>query len=157
MRVARRLLHRTIGAAAEEAGVHWQAWYLQECGCYERILPAIESFFDKKDAGGKLQEEYREFVKSRRLQFNQNYSARHLPKVNSNISPIELFRAQIGVNRTSFAKRICIQPAHLYRLERGLAKYLPEQVVDAFQEIGFTLEDIDEFNERQEDFYLSRK
>lgn len=154
VRLARLSLHKTIAEAAELANVDWQFWYLTECGCYERISESIVTFLNRNFITGELQESYSEYRKRRQQCFGQDFPTLHtLPLVNSSVSPIESLWEALGIPRTAFAKSLCIQPAHLYRLKKGMCKELPKAVVEALRQAGMSEDNIDELNERQTDFY----
>ncbi len=158
IRAARVELGYKLNKFAELCGVHEQALYLNECGVYIDILPAVLEVFVKHGyLQVTLRTEYREFQKERRAEFALEYNFQD-PNIIGPImlskAPIVTFRTNLGLSRQAFAKRLLVQPAILYKLEHGQARHLPQQLVDALEEAGMSSDIIDELNERTEDFYF---
>lgn len=155
VREARTRIHRTIAEAAESAGVNWQTWYLTEAGCYEHIPPAILHFIVGQGVGELSQENYTRFRERKQREFgsSHNQALQTLPPVCVSSSPLESLWKAVGVSRSEFAKSLCIQPAHLYRLQRGQAKELPASVIQALLTAGVPQDIVEELNERQQEFY----
>lgn len=51
-------------------------------------------------------------------------------------NPIVGLRSQLQLSRMGFAKSFCLHPGLLYRVEQGISKELPRQLVDALREAG---------------------
>src|SRR5215213_4853163 len=67
IKAARSKAGLTLAQASSEAGVHLQAFFLQEQGVYPEILPAIQSWLVLHEYDIKIAtEEYHEFQKAKR-------------------------------------------------------------------------------------------
>ena len=155
VRKARKQLNKTVQQAADGADIHWQAWFMTECGCYNDIPPKIASYLANN--GLTIDgEEYTEFRKSQQRDFGELFAIgeRGLPPASLSQPPIRAYREHIGVrSRTSFAKGLCVQPALMYRLENGQVKYLPDQIYQALLVAGLSTEDADELDERTTEYF----
>lgn len=154
VRVARNRLAKTIDEAADAAGVHWQAWYLTECGVYNDVPPSINSYLRKNDVAIDGAD-YTKWRRSRQREFGERHSLATigLPEPSSRICPFLSFREWIGISRLELAKSLCVQPAVLYKLETGQSRHLPQQLAEALEVAGLPVELIDELNDRTEEFY----
>lgn len=155
VRVARQKLARTIEEAAEEANVHWQAWYLTECGVYNDVPPAIADYLAAK--GRPVDDDaYTWFRENQQRKFGNHYFRNFkLPEPDLRVAPIKALRDEIDVSRLHFAKSLCVQPALLYKLERAETRALPSQIRAALLTAGLTHEQVEELNERCIEFYES--
>jgi len=155
VRAARQSLGKSIHKIAQEAGVHEQAWYLTECGCYARIPPKIVKFL--KHRVTLDHSAYEEFRKQTQRLFGQAYLTPYqLPEVSIKLPPLEAFLQANGIpNRTFFAKAICVQPSLVYRTLLGDARELPSQIREALREAGVEEDDVYELNERTIEYYES--
>lgn len=156
VRRARKKIGKSVEQASKEAGIHWQTWYLTECGCYSAIPPAITGYFRRKDLP-VLNEDYQSFRLASQKEFGfQNLLNKGLPPFHSGIAPIQAFREHCGIDsRASFAKGLCIQVALMFKLEHGNVRFLPRQVYDALINAGLPVEDVEELNERTQEHYES--
>lgn len=156
MRIARKQLGKTVQEAASGAGIHFQAWYLTECGVYNDIPPKIDSYL--YSFGFLLKsEEYTAFRQANQRKFGEIYLiGKGLPAVSNLTSPIKSYREHVGIrSRTFFSKGLCVQPAHTYGLEKGSIKNLPTQIVDALVMAGVPKDDVEELDERTQVYYES--
>lgn len=155
VRTARRSLGKSISKIAHEAGVHEQAWYLTECGCYSQIPPKIRLFLQHRTELNL--EEYQTFrIQTQRL-FGEAFLSKYkLPEATIRLPPLEAF-IQINEipNRTFFAKALCVQPSLVYRTLLGSARELPSQIREALKEAGVSEDDVYELNERTIEYYES--
>lgn len=155
VRTARRSLGKSIGKIAQEAGVHEQAWYLTECGCYARIPPKILNFLKSRTSVDV--EAYEEFRKQTQKMFGKLFLKNYvLPEASVRRPPLDVF-IQINdiPNRTFFSKAICVQPSLVYRTLLGEARELPSQIREALRNAGISEDDIYELNERTIEYYES--
>ena len=139
IRVARKARGLTLRKMAAEAGVHVQALYLNECGCYPTILPDILRYM--VDVLGSENTEvsraYDTFVLEKRVQFGNShamsdYTLGHLGE--PRIHPFIAFRDSLELSRLGFAKGACVQPAVLYNVENCRCKRVPGQLIEALQD-----------------------
>lgn len=156
IRLLRHRLGKTVQAAADEAGIHWQAWYMTECGCYNDVPPKI-SIYLKGKGYGFSDEDYQNFRLVQQRIFGEEYLKRKgLPAPTLAVPPITEFRKYHGIrSRTSFAKGLCVQPALLYKLEHGMVKYLPDQLYQALLQAGLPVEEVEELDNRTTEYYES--
>lgn len=154
VRKARRSRGRTIKKIAGEAGIHEQAWYLTECGCYQKIPPKILRYFSKHGVPIDITA-YDDFRLRTQARFGENYFQPYIiPPASTSQPPLISFIEANGVdNITFFAKAACIQPSLLYRVTVGSAKQLPTQVRKALANFGLDPDDIYELNERTIEYY----
>lgn len=151
-------MHRTLVQCAAASGVHWQVWYLTECGCYEQIPKRIRQYLSHRLAEryDDVEEKYRTYQRISRenarelLQANQE-----LPQSSLTYQPFRAYRETIGVSRAYLAKILCVQPAILYKLESGRSRNLPESLTRALKEAGLPVEIIEELDARTEEYYES--
>lgn len=149
---------KTIDQIAKDASVNAQGWYLTECGVYADPLPAIVSYLIKRGhSGTDLYREYREYVQNRRSGFGERHNCDPaelwLPASSLKQPPTTSFRQALGFSRMAFAKELCVQPALLYKLERGQKAKLPQQLSEALAEAGFSERLIEELDERVREYY----
>lgn len=154
VRIARKRIGKTVEGAAAEAGIHWQAWYLTECGVYNDVPPAIDEYFYQRGYI-LIGSEYNEFRCRNQRDFGLLYLVnKGLPPVDNSVSPMTSYREWVGCrSRSFFAKGLCVQPAVLYLLELGKCKTLPGQLRSALLIAGVSEEDVDELDSRTEDYY----
>jgi DNA-binding XRE family transcriptional regulator len=150
--------HKTLMEFAAEAGIHFQALYLNECGCYPTILPALMALMTRKYQQDKLtlQNKYDMFVIKKRMEFADKHKPYAWPEVDVSRSPVEMFRKALGYSQIGFAKAICIQPTILYKVERGKSINIPESIKHAFKILQIPYEMVEEFNYRQQEFSNER-
>lgn len=152
IRQARVAIKKTIGEAAEGAGVNWQTWFLTENGCYEDIPGRIIDYLGRINVST---EEYFAYRESKQKEFGEshNFDSIGLPPVDLNLSPIESFRKSLGKSRADFAKSLATQVAHLYNCEKGRCRFIPSGLRDALLTAGLPMSLVDELDERQQEFY----
>lgn len=156
VRQARQQVHKTIAEASEEAGVNWQTWFLTENGCYEEIPGRIVDYLGRMNLAA---EEYYRFRESKQRDFGEkfNFAELELPPVDLRYSPIQLLREKLGKSRTDFAKSMAVQTAHLYNCEKGKARFIPAGLRSALRVAGLSINNVDELDARQEEFYETSK
>ena len=146
---------KTLEHFAFECGVTLQAVYLNECGVYPNVLPSIlrrlTTYYELQESD--LNRDYERFVKQKRLQFNERYSPYKTPESDCTKSPIQLFRKLLTLSRVGFAKGICVQPTLLYKVEEAKIDVIPGQIAMALRDIQLPVGEIQEFQERQLEFY----
>lgn len=141
-----------MAQASAEAGCHLQAFFLQEQSVYPHILPAIGDWL--KLRGYYLPEaerEYREFQRQKRVASGEQYGVSILELGAPEGNPMVELRNQLGISRMGFAKRFCIHPGLLYRVEQGVSRSLSEQLTNALLEAGFREKDVRELRDRLEE------
>lgn len=144
---------RTLMEFAGDCGVNYQALYLNECGVYPSILPAIHEYLVSLDAWPTdLNEDYEEFRYHKRVLFGDIHSATPLPPPVGTLHPFIAFRHALKLSRAAVAKKLCVHPAGLYRLELGLMKHLPGDVREAMLVAGFPGSLVDELDYRVEEW-----
>jgi len=153
VRVARCSLGKSIKKISKEAGVHEQAWYLAECGCYNRIPPRILKFLqDRTHVDVEAYDQFRRH--SQRIFGEIFFSDYRLPEASTKLPPLEAFLQVNKIpNRTFFAKAICVQPSLIYRTLLGSSRELPSSLKAALREAGISEDDIYELNERTIEYY----
>lgn len=141
IRVARKERGWTLKEMAQKAGVHVQALYLNECGCYPHILPSVLRLMvhvlDRNPA--QVEREYKKFVADKRLTFGGNhaldfYTLAHLGE--PRIHPLVAFRDSLKLSRMMFAKSLCVQPTMLYNVEKCQARKIPLELIEALKDAG---------------------
>lgn len=150
--------NKSLDEIVNEVGINYQMWYLTECGCYDSISPRIKIYLQN---GGfdisRLDYSYSEFQREQRASFRERYSDARinlLPVVSGN--PMRDYWEQFGLSRTAFAKALCIQPATLYKLENLQMRSLSGQLMEALEDAGMTIQNIEELNERIEEAYFGQ-
>lgn len=144
---------RTLVEFADDCGVNYQALYLNECGVYPTVLPAILKILVKLDNDAtQLETEYIEFVYNKRLEFGEKHNTVNLPPPVGTLHPFIGFRRALGLSRSKLAKMLCVHPAGLYRLELGLMKHLPGDLRDALLVAGFPVNLVEELDYRVEEW-----
>ncbi len=138
---------------AGDCDVNYQALYLNECGVYPTILPAILDCLRRLDNDpSQLELEYTEFRLNKRHEFGALHSHKELPPPVGTKHPFAAFRDVLGLSRSNTAKKLCVHPAGLYRLELGLMKHLPGDVREALLVAGFPGTLVDELDFRTEEW-----
>lgn len=138
---------------AEDCGVNYQALYLNECGVYPTVLPAILECLRKLDNDSEqMAEEYTEFRLAKRRTFGELHNLKGLPPPVGTLHPFTAFRQALGVSRSLLAKTLCVHPAGLYRLELGMMKHLPGDVREALLVAGFPGTLVEELDYRTEEW-----
>lgn len=155
VRIARQSLGKSIGRISQEAGIHYQAWYLTECGCYARIPPKILKYLSRRTVINTS--DYVRYRKETQEIFGEAFLVNYkLPEPSTRKPPLESFLEINGIpNRTYFAKAICVQPSLVYRTLLGDAKELPSQIRAALSNAGVSSDDLYELNERTIEYYES--
>lgn len=155
VRIARQSLGKSISRISQEAGIHEQAWYLTECGCYVRIPPRILKYLSRRT--GINTSEYDKFRRETQQIFGEAFLENYkLPDPSLRLPPLEAFLEINEIpNRTFFAKAICVQPSLVYRTLLGDAKELPSQIREALGNAGVTSDDLYELNERTIEYFES--
>jgi transcriptional regulator with XRE-family HTH domain len=165
LRQQRQLLGLTLPEAAQQAGVHTQAWYLAEQGCYSQPPQKILNYLANNSIGNpannpintdSLLIDYQDFISNKRLKFKETYAPHQLPEPTLLRDPLSQWLKENNFSRANFAKAIAVQPSHLYRLAKKQRLQLSNQLTEALLGTGWTLEQLDELNERTEEFYYSR-
>lgn len=151
----RRLdLGYSIKKACEEAGVSWQTWYLTELGCYTEPPPVVLAFFSKFGLKSQLIKiEYNEWIVARRSKFHSLHGNLVLPNPNPTKNPVAALYESLGYEQTSFAKALCVQPAILYKVANAEQRVLPLQLKNALLEVGLPIAEIEELQERYDEYY----
>jgi DNA-binding XRE family transcriptional regulator len=157
IRVARKERGWTLKEMAAKAGVHVQALYLNECGCYPHVLPSVLRLMvhvlDRNPA--QVEKEYNKFVADKRLTFGGDhalnfYTLDHLGE--PRIHPLLAFRDSLRLSRMGFAKAICVQPTMLYNVENCQARRLPSELLKALKDAGLSRQVLLELSLRYEDW-----
>lgn len=136
---------------ARAVEIHPQAVLLNEAGCYPTILPKIESWLEENGyTVSEIRVNYRDFVINKRQSLVGKFDGVDFDWASFSFTnhPFTNFRLLIGLSRMGFAKRFCVQPAVLYKLERGDSQGLGGQIKEALLGAGFEKHFIDELNER---------
>lgn len=141
IRVARTERGWTLREMASKAGVHVQALYLNECGCYPTVLPSVLRLMVHvlNCNPAEVERAYKKFVAHKRLAFGGGhalnfYTLDHLGE--PRIHPVLALRDSLGLSRLGFAKSICVQPTVMYNVENCLCKRLPPELVGALADAG---------------------
>lgn len=139
----------TLKAAAKEAGVHLQAFFLQEQGVYPGFLPAIAAWLILRSEEAVLVTEYRDYQVAKRRTHGELFGLKiyELGPPSSANSLVQL-RRDLGLSRMGLAKRFCVHPGLLYRVESGLTGGLPDQLRTALEQGGMRSHVLDELNFR---------
>lgn len=159
IRVAREAQNQTLEEFARACGLHHQAIYLNESGVYPKILPSIKEHLISLGYNSKeLTKDYKAFVSKTREVFKERYSptgAWELPEPLVGACPIVRWREQLGLTRSGLAKALCIHPYSLERVEKRRTSTLPEELIKALREIGFSTNLVDELEYQVVEFYFS--
>lgn len=156
VRTARESIHKTLQQAASGADVHWQLWYLTECGCYARIPPKIEHYLRRKQVWSEeVEDGYRLYQLYCRDAFGKHYFTEgfELPQPSLAQHPVVAFIEQCKLSRSQFAKQLCVQPAVLYKTVENASRHLPRQLIDALTEASLPVELLEELQIRMEEYY----
>lgn len=153
---------KTLEQVADAAGINMQAVYLNECGVYPTILPALQKCFQVWEYDTKvLERDYQIFIKNKRIEFGNTHNLSELtlgalgPPV-ENQSPLETLREYIQLSRMAFCKGLCVHPAAELRIERGEASSLGAQFKTALYDAGVGDIIISELDARVQDYHLNR-
>lgn len=143
----------TLTRFASQAGCHYQAVYLTECGCYPYIYPKLMNFielrgYDKEN----IESRYKESQKYMRIisgsLVNSDEVILSIPTIDHPFINFRLSLGLTGLSRMGFAKTFCIHPGFLYTLERGKSKGLSAQLKEALLQAGFKESVIEELDFR---------
>ena len=132
-------------------GCHLQAVYLNECGVYPHVLPAIRKYIESLGYDVReLDEEYAAFQTRMRELTGARVKAGQvaIDEPSNGAHPFLAFRKMLGMSRMSFSKSFAVHPAFLYKLERAEAHGLSSQMKNAMAEAGFRPSVIDELDYR---------
>lgn len=157
--LARTERGQSVRKFAADAGVHYQAVYLSECGVYAAMLPVIlDHLVSLGYNREEVKKQYRAYIKEKRatLKDSKDWSVVKLPP-SSQLHPFREFREYLDFSRAAFGKTFCVQIAQLYRLENADLKSMPFQLEGALRDVGFTEELIVELNERIEESYYGKR
>ncbi len=157
IRILRLQQNKSLDLFSRECHVHLQALYLNECGVYPTILPAIMERLTRFYGldRNRLAEEYGDFVKSTREEFGQQHSLlSYLPGDSDiRVSPITKLRNDFDLSKLGFAKGICTQPTGISRVEKRITSEFPQQLNEALLEAGLPVGMLAELQERQREYY----
>lgn len=159
IRIIRKELKKTQNEFARNCGIHVSGLYLVECGSYSHIFPSILSYLSNKGYDRKqIEKDYKAFIKHRRQIEHESSSWANVvldsPSLISN--PFLAFRTKMDNTRANFCKRLCIQPALVYRLENGELKSIPSSVEIALSEVGVPYIVLEQLNEQLEEYYYAK-
>jgi transcriptional regulator with XRE-family HTH domain len=158
IRIIRKELKRNQRQFANDCGIHVSALYLIECGSYSHVFPSILSYlkikgYDKK----QIEKDYRDYIKHRREYERQNNSWDYtLDSLNILVNPFLSFRSKVDTSRANFCKRLCVQPALVYRLENGDFRSIPSSVEVALSDVGVPQIILAQLNEQIEEYYFGK-
>lgn len=161
LRRIRRKNGLTLASMAGRAGVHTQAVYLNECGVYPTILPAISRWLERTGYPTRaLQDEYLEWQTAHRKASGDKLkvSEVELGPPDLDVAPLAGLLEKLGLSRMGFAKMLAVHPALLYKLDRGETFGIGLQVRQALLEAGFSMTLIEELDYRTAEFgYYTRE
>lgn len=144
---------------AKKAGVHVQALYLNECGCYPTVLPDILDCIvrELRHDPETVERHYKVYVERKRKAFGETHGFKFLTVDDlgepGGTHPVIAFREQLELSRMGFAKQACIQPTLLYNVEYCRSKRIPNQVVDAMLKAGLAPVVVMELCSRYEEWH----
>lgn len=159
IRIIRKELKRNQKQFADDCGIHVSGLYLIECGAYSHIFPNILSHIRNKGYDTKqVEKDYRLYIRHRREYERDtntwaNLSVEPLSLLSN---PFQAFRSKVDSSRANFCKRLCIQPALVYRLEHGEFKSIPTSVSLALEDVGVPYLVREQLNEQIEEFYYAK-
>lgn len=162
LRIFRERAGHSIESAAAFAKIHWQAWYMTECAVYAALPPAVLKAVDKMGGNTEtLKRDYRQFQKEQRelfgIQYRDTFEYFNLPEFKFSQNPFRDWRTKlVDLSRQALAKRLCVQPAVLYKVEHGKSASLPEQVKEALEEAGCPVGVIEELDVRVAEHYYGK-
>lgn len=141
---------------SRQIGVTSQLLYLVERGCYNSIPIKVLNFFEESlDVDpSSLEREYRRYQCYCRQVFGESVRWdlwSELPV--GECSPFEELRNALDVSRVGFAKRMCLQPGLLYRLENAQMKTLPKHFTWAFRDAYLSDVLVGELDERVSEWW----
>lgn len=137
---ARALRGLTLEEAASDAGCHLQAFFLCEQAVFPDILPVLQTWLADQDVDVvQAVLDYRHHQTEKREAQGEilGLASHELGPPHPQNSFI-VFRVSLGMSRMGFAKRFCVHPALLYRLENGQSHSLPDQLIVALREGGLS-------------------
>lgn len=139
IRVIRKRQQLTLEEMAAACGVHLQAVYLNERGCYHGVLPVIRQWIIKQGYEPELLDsEYIEYQTYVRKEFGKSVNSdTYQVQAPTPLHPFIQFRTDLGQSRMGIAKVLAVHPAGLYRLERAEAHGLSGQLKIALHDAGF--------------------
>lgn len=153
-----------MGDLAKRVGINYQTVFLNECGVFPGIIPKLRTYLIKSfvQDGDDLDERYRRFVLDKRRVFAIQFfdKLETLPEADLSHHPFSDFRVHISEefqSRTHFAKTICVEPAGLYRLETLPLPDIPSRLREALLQVGVSSSNIEELNERINEFHARSK
>lgn len=119
---------------------------------YPHILPAMGEWLQLR--GYYLPEaerEYREYQRQKRIATGEQFGVSILELGPPESNPVVGLRSQLLLSRMGFAKKFCLHPGMLYRVEEGISRSLPLQLRIALIEAGFTATVVNELRDRLEE------
>lgn len=168
LRVLRTSLGLDLNQVAKEVGVSESFLTMTELAVYENVSRKILDFYTKQIPHlslTALESAYHTYQNEKRERFGEVYRGqvgedvvefqKSFP-VDLSKSPIQVFRERIdpALSRAALAKNLCVQPAHLFKLEKGTAANIPLQLTIAFGDSGFPSWFVQELWERQGEFFV---
>lgn len=160
IRMIRKELKRNQKDFAKDCGIHVSGLYLLECGAYSHIFPSVLGRLESLGfSRGQVEKDYRQFIKKQREKERDTkvWLSISLDSPNLLLNPFSTFRLKADQSRTSFCKRLCIQPALVYRLEQGNFKNMPASVEIALTEVGVPTVVLAQLNEQMEEYYYGKQ
>jgi len=142
----------TLARASIEAGVHLQAFFLQEQGVYPDLLPAIQAWLVLQ--GYSLLEAlegYHEYQRGKRRANGERLGLSILELGAPLGNPVLELREQLRLSRMGLAKQFCVHPGTLYRCETGISRSLPGQLRDALKDGGMSEDVLNDLAYRMEE------
>lgn len=121
----------SAAAFARKHGVNVNAIQLAEAGCYSKPLPLYAPYLARTDYAL-----YQKFRKEQRRAF--------FPEPPPVLPLPELLRA-INASTYTLGVRLCVQPADVYRMLKQERSKVPQEIITAFLDIGWTMEDVKHF------------
>jgi transcriptional regulator with XRE-family HTH domain len=155
IRIARLQHGKTLEEFSKLTGVHYQAVYNNENGCYPRILPNLLTYLcehwemDRQE----LEQAYSEFVRGRREAFYSLHNPYSLP-LPSGIHPFSAWRQSLGLTVRALSKDLCVSPSQLNRLEKNKTPNLPLEIERALIQVQFPDDLLQELKDRAEEYYF---
>ncbi len=116
---------------ARKHGVNVNAIQLAEHGCYSKPLPLYAQYLAKTDY--KLYQSFRR--EQRRAFFPEPPPVLPLP---------ELLRA-LNASTYTLGVRLCVQPADVYRMLKQERSKVPQEIINAFLDVGWSMSDVETF------------
>ena len=152
IRQARTQAGRTLAQASIEAGVHLQAFFLQEQGVYPNLLPAVQAWLVVHEYSlPEALDGYHEYQRGKRRANGERLGLSILELGPPLGNPILELRGQLRLSRMGLAKEFCIHPGTLYRCETGISRRLPRQLRDALKDGGMSEDVLNDLAYRMEE------